>query len=435
MIHLRAVWERRRARHFVDAGSQAGHGLFRNVSDSLLWLNYFDAPGTSVVGLDAFEDFALDLQHRLDDVEPYKSMSHVRKVSRYGAIGATDEEAVSGIDIAKEAAYTYYACSRSDWMNDYERFDRHGASDHVCRIPRQRAGVSRSTLPLPVGRNFSTNPDDEYHVPTVRLRELLPPSGHLDLLKIDVDMQSNAIESELRELIVARAFSVLVLEVDHSSAADNETTSQVIERLNSNLWSHGYALFVKIPCRGSAGMHLDQDHKHHKHWRAWSQRAAYMPLSGKHRTILPRNWGARAASCELGGRVAAGDCGIQDLIALDVRQPELAGLVVLGNKECGTRFAADVTDEWGAAANLALARNLTPGSAYYPNELIGEQERLRTELFRGSAEDTPPKEPRWPVRLPDGSWSCGAMLSASTHKRIAANATEYANLRPQRPCK
>ena len=46
--HLRLVWADDRPRVFVDLGSQAGHGLYRNTSDALLWLGYFNASGSMV---------------------------------------------------------------------------------------------------------------------------------------------------------------------------------------------------------------------------------------------------------------------------------------------------------------------------------------------------------------------------------------------------
>ena len=93
------------------------------------------------------------------------------------------------------SAYTYQECSRTDRLNDFERMDRHGASDHVCRITRQRAGVSASTLPLPPsagGYNFSSrgppHPVTPYLVPVARtdmlLRGALGDERLIDVLKV-----------------------------------------------------------------------------------------------------------------------------------------------------------------------------------------------------------------------------------------------------------
>ena len=60
--HLRAIWPLDgRPKYMVDLGCHAGHGAYRNVSDALIWLHYFNESG-AVMGVDAFEDYALDLQ-------------------------------------------------------------------------------------------------------------------------------------------------------------------------------------------------------------------------------------------------------------------------------------------------------------------------------------------------------------------------------------
>ena len=57
------------ARPVPTAAAQAGHGLHKNLSDALLWLDHFHHAGSLVVGVDAFRDYALDLQHRFDNVQ------------------------------------------------------------------------------------------------------------------------------------------------------------------------------------------------------------------------------------------------------------------------------------------------------------------------------------------------------------------------------
>lgn len=75
----------------VDLGCHAAHGKYRNVSDALLWLHHFRSQnGGIVLGVDIIEDYSLDLQHRFDDVEPYRSMRGVSKRALTLAIGARD---------------------------------------------------------------------------------------------------------------------------------------------------------------------------------------------------------------------------------------------------------------------------------------------------------------------------------------------------------
>ena len=42
-----------------------GHSHRKNLSDATLWLDHFQRPGGTVLGVDLLEDYALDLQHRL----------------------------------------------------------------------------------------------------------------------------------------------------------------------------------------------------------------------------------------------------------------------------------------------------------------------------------------------------------------------------------
>ena len=41
-----------------------GHSHRKNLSDATLWLDHFQSPGGTVLGVDLLEDYALDLQHR-----------------------------------------------------------------------------------------------------------------------------------------------------------------------------------------------------------------------------------------------------------------------------------------------------------------------------------------------------------------------------------
>lgn len=62
---LRSFWPDDAPRVMVDLGCHAGHGPDYNTSDALIFLDFWNAAGTTVMGVDAFEDFAQDLQHRL----------------------------------------------------------------------------------------------------------------------------------------------------------------------------------------------------------------------------------------------------------------------------------------------------------------------------------------------------------------------------------
>ena len=41
----------------VDLGCHEGHGTYKNMSDALIWMHYFNATGGSVHGIDIVDDF------------------------------------------------------------------------------------------------------------------------------------------------------------------------------------------------------------------------------------------------------------------------------------------------------------------------------------------------------------------------------------------
>ena len=420
----------------VDLGSHAGHGVGRNVSDALLWLDHFHDAGSTVLGVDAFEDYALDLQHRFDAVAPYKSMARVRKISLHAAIGvaqpsnrlfcdppawwaastaaASASAAAAGgpstwpcVDLANMAAYSYAMCTRTDWYDDYERMDRHRASDHVCRITRQRAGLSTSTLPLPPSarayRLTSKTGGPPHLVPLATVDELLraavPGHTRIDFLKVDFDEPwADAAPAGLMHAIAARRFAVMTIEIDHRL---DRPPSATIENISCAGAAADYATFVKVPCAGG-GVWRDRLGKH-LGFHPLTQRAAYMPISHKYHARFSAGWGVdggRAVPCARGGE----HCAIQDLLLLDLRMPELRELVRLGNEECGTAFPDDVDALWAAGDAARKVARTPRAAATSPRSmsLVGEQEERRPMLWQ----DPLPKVARAARWLPDGSPTC-----------------------------
>jgi len=424
-VHLRSVWADDRPRVFMDLGSQAGHGLYRNMSDALLWLNYFNASGSLVIGVDAFEDYALDLQHRFDAVAPFSEMRGVSKLSLHAAVAAGKAEgaytaAAAVVDLGESAAYTNFLCTRTDWMDDFNSFDRNGASDHICRITRQRGGVSASWLPLlPGSYAFSTDPTQSYPVralPIDRIWREHAGGRFIDAMKIDVDRSFADLAPELLPLLAAGAIGVLVMEIDRNTGG---RSWRVVEQINCLLWQNGYALFLKVPCAAAdgrdAGSGIPQ----------WSQRAAYLPLSGRRHTRLPTGWSRYSkASCAQGGKSKwGGDCATQDLIALNLRRRELAGIVALGNAACGSAYPADVTDDWTSAAAAATAAATSTAAELQPRvgSLVSERDRERMWLWGGPVRQKRARPANHSATmLADGTWSCGARTSPPKDRPSAA---------------
>ena len=429
--HLRAVWPDKRPRVMVDLGSHAGHGVGRNVSDALLWLDHFHDDGSIVIAVDAFEDYALDLQHRFDATLPYRLMQGIRKISVHAAIGTGGGSTGGGatcdapwlpknartrrpcLDLGRMAAYTYEMCTRTDFFDDYERMDRHGASDHVCRISRQRAGLSSSALPLPHSFHrypVSTRLDQKHMVPMLTVDELVrmhlasPSSQRIDFLKVDFDEPwAVAGASGLRQLVKTRMVAVMVIEIDHRL---DRPPSKAIEEINCLAEQFDYAALLKVPCAGNGAWSSAARGNAASGLHPLSQRAAYMPISHRYHASLDPKWGVeegRGVPCERGGE----HCAIQDLLLLDLRLPELRDLIRLGNEECGTAFPQNVTRRWDAAGSTPAApggvQQPPPNAPRAPSmSLVGEGEVRRPTLWQNPR----PGRARRPMALPDGTLTC-----------------------------
>jgi len=133
--HLRTVWADTEPRVMIDLGSHTGHGQHRNLSDALNWLRFFNASGGAIFGIDAVEDYALDLQYRFDDVPPFSSI-RIQKRSLNLAVAATDGGRFR-IDDRYAAVVSCCSGRASPWCSDWPRLEALGV-DHYCRITRQR---------------------------------------------------------------------------------------------------------------------------------------------------------------------------------------------------------------------------------------------------------------------------------------------------------
>lgn len=316
--------------------------------------------------------------------------------------------------------------------------DRHNVSDHVCRITRQRAGVSASTLPLPASPSrysFFTHvakptppakrqptpratpnssmtseaaqsahppregtppaalppppsppPLGQYLVPLVRTDKLLASelgSRHIDVLKVDVESEWNLMRDEMAPLFARRAFTVLIFEVD---SVWHRPAWRSIEAISCFAHQHGYTTLLKVPCAGRGVAAASEARQ-----RGWdspnSHRAAYMTVSGKYHALMSEQWGLNgSAPCSQGGQ----HCNVQDILVVDSHLPSLPALVELGNLECGTSFPSDV----GSAAEspVAAAGTMARGAAaagIVPADAIGTAKQSPAYLrLEGGANDT-----------------------------------------------
>lgn len=232
-FHLRNIWGVVAPRAMMDLGSHASHGHFTNLSDALLFLDAFHAPGTQVVGVDAFEDFALDLQRRFDTHPRYGAMVGVEKRSL--ALGISEAADGSLLDFTGPARM-HSTCCADGWCS-YTRLEKERGKDHLCSITRMRLGLlprqpwlPPSSYPVELLRWLGSNgsesrrtgrpPKAAYNVRTIRLSSLwqrmrLRPPRRLDIIKIDIDADWRKLGG-LEELLMSRAIGVLTIEVDGS---------------------------------------------------------------------------------------------------------------------------------------------------------------------------------------------------------------------------
>jgi hypothetical protein len=365
-MHLRKLWPESRARIMVDLGCHAGHGPHVNVSDALLWLNAFGHEGGEVLGVDAFEDFATDLQHRFDNVEPYASMRSVRKRALGVALAATDGELVEVTGLLKMHLRCCYG--GGGWCGSkWERLEEDGVIDHLCRIPRQR--LRRGTEDVVAARNVMPRiPASSF--PLKRLRELarvaernasnaastsgapkaaLRVNGiraetlwrqmlggrRIDLLKVDVDMPWT--KMGLRGLVEARGFRVMTIEVDASWRGT--IFGWGVTLVDQLVWlanAHGYEPFLKVRCRArrerpaeddGADSYRPQSELSRAHELDGPDSAFYLPLLKDSQLFVPTRYSAEGGP-EL----------IQDMMLVDRLEPGLArGLQDLGEASCERR--------------------------------------------------------------------------------------------------
>ena len=149
IAHLKHFWGGYAAvpRTMVDLGCHAGHGKHKNISDALLWLEEFPGPGM-VVGVDAFEDFAFDLQYRFDRVEPYASSPATKRTFALG-IGPVDNTVGDMTGLARQHIM---CCSNTGWCQDMHTQLEARGSDHCASSCACGSGSLCPTGGSPTGR-------------------------------------------------------------------------------------------------------------------------------------------------------------------------------------------------------------------------------------------------------------------------------------------
>jgi len=250
--HLKSLWREDVPRVMIDAGCHASHGPHKNVSDALLWLDSFHYPGSEVLGIDAFEDFALDLQYRFDHHPQYASYTRVKK--RAIALALSPQTGI--MKDFTGTAYMHITCCADKWCN-YKLLEQR-YSDHLCKMTRMRLGIIPSD-----GRDKYTNhtknlslqilnkeKNASYKVETRSLDDIwksLLSNKHVDFLKIDIDSTWHSFG--FQKLLKKGAVSVVAFEVDRAWRRPTKRKLGDLDELIILAHNQRYHTFVKVPCR------------------------------------------------------------------------------------------------------------------------------------------------------------------------------------------
>ena len=270
--HLKIAWGASTpdepSRTMVDLGCHAGHGKHKNISDALIWLDIFPGSGM-VVGVDAFEDYALDLQYRFDHVPPYSEMRAPTKRAFALGIGATDNQTLHLDGMARTHIM---CCANGYWCGTAHASLESRGSDHMCKLTRMRLGETapdqrleqQSRFPPHTTRailetwgkagNLTGTPQSAwgslYPMPSMRTDTFWSThlhERHIDFLKIDVDMSWRRMG--LEGLIERQGFTVMSVEVDRAwGSVDRRWNVTEADLFAWFAREHGYDVFFKVPC-------------------------------------------------------------------------------------------------------------------------------------------------------------------------------------------
>jgi hypothetical protein len=235
IARLAAAWGTTKPRVMVDIGCHASLGRHKNVSDALLWLDRFHAPGGLVLGVDAVEDRAQDLQDRFDYVEPYKSMTAVEKHTMTVAISGRSNNT---FDVA-----AYIRLTRLPFgieLSDGRLTPSVVAANLTRRVWRR---VVKDTAD-------ATTSLKKTSVPTIRLDTMWRHrlgSRRIDFLKIDIDADWRQLG--LLDLLRKRGVAVAVITV--YPVWRNPPEELRVSAFDQFVWwsrTLGYDAYLKVPC-------------------------------------------------------------------------------------------------------------------------------------------------------------------------------------------
>ena len=370
--HLHDLWGGDTPRVALDLGSHASHGAYVNMSDALLFLDRFHASGSLVVGVDIYEDFALDLARRFEQVQPYAAMQSVQKLSLSRAIDCCKDDAYRNF---AGTAHMHATCCADHWCH-YADLEKRRKADHLCRITRMRLGIlpEESWLPpssyprqttIRLGSNNSAENRQlpRYDVRTITLQTLWRTwlsSRRIDFFKVDIDTPWTNLGG-LEKLLERKAIGVMTIEIDGSWGV--EVRDWGLSALDQLAWvarSYGYATYLKVPCaarKGRGSLEAGSwrwDWKVRKYRVAESTHGGYAswlhPLASPDAPYAPSRYHAKRPH------------GVQDALLVDHHEPRLRALAERCASDCTPASVPPAVAAMGEY-RLEVERTLAYGTA------------------------------------------------------------------------
>ena len=254
---LRRIWTDDAPRVMVDLGCHAGHTRYKNVSDALLWLHYFNHSGGAVLGVDAWEDprsicstgstasrgtrrwpsrstrsRARNLVGRRQDLQ------HARDRA---AVGLVLHRQVVRLDGGREAEAPTTTCAAS-------RASGFGVRNVSARLSLPPSSSSQKMFDELRDGGWTAEP---YNAPacasTPSGRARRSTGGGSTFEKVDVDETWLAMGVE--GLFAARGFAVMTIEVDASWGDVGVWNVTQTDQLVWLAMRHDYDVYLKVPCR------------------------------------------------------------------------------------------------------------------------------------------------------------------------------------------
>lgn len=348
---LRETWTDDCPRVMVQLGIQPAPGVHRNWSATSLWLRYFNHSGI-VLAVDAVDDY----------------LEHFQESLRASPTG--DLLTAGGGQVRLATARSMLAAEgRAKAKDRPASFDAAGgghvlAADEVMRsCSGDAAGPHAADREHPCSRVLQrmAQPEPlEYLAPIMTFDELwrqddLLRGRHVDFLHVDLGMRNMAemLRKSFAGIVAAREVSIIAFRVD--TMWTKAELKNVVEWLDG----HEYFSLFKMVCSGSS---QSETFSYHGPGNAQTNPTTYLPLSGVNfdkvidwdRIPLP-----------------------QDVLAFDLRQPDIFKVVQLGDVHCD----ADETMDAGGTCKL----DSTTGQCRGPPDTQPPERPQQLRVFRSES--------------------------------------------------